>query len=469
MIVKTRFSPSPTGFLHIGGIRTALYSWLFAKKNKGLFFLRIEDTNKKKFVPGSVENIINSLSWLGLNWDQDIVYQSSRMKRYQEIISLMISSNSAYKCYCSNERLINLRKNQILKGKKPRYDKKCRNLEKSLLLNKIPYVIRFKNPDFGYVKFFDEVKGDIIFNNEELDDLIIQRSNGIPTYNFCVVVDDIDMGITHVIRGDDHLSNTPRQINLFKSLGKKIPVYSHLSMILDEKGQKLSKRLKSPGISKYITEGYLPESILNYILRLGWSYKNKEIFSLKDMINLFNLKSISKSPCKLNKKKLLWLNHYYLNNLSIDKLVYYFLNYLKIKKIVNDNFLDYHFFLKNFSKHHNTFNDMLFSYDYLYKNFNTELFIFIKNKLKDKDFFILQKVYRKLYSLPFWNENILLKTLKNIVDNLKISFREIAMPIRMSITGKKNSPGIVLILYCMGKTQVLYRISKVLKLFDKNF
>ena len=327
MIIKTRFAPSPTGYFHIGSVRTALYSWLFAKHNKGLFLLRLEDTDFERSTTSSVDNIIKGLEWLGLTWDEGPYFQSKQLDKYREAAYEMLKSGHAYKCYCSKNRLDKLRKNQILMGLKPRYDRKCRNLKKEYATNKV-YVIRFRNPKIGKVIFNDHIRGKIVFDNTELDDLIILRSNKIPTYNFCVVIDDRDMNITHVIRGEDHINNTPRQINILRALGVTIPQYAHVSMIVDSFGKKLSKRNNIVDIMEYYKMGYLPEAILNYIVRLGWSYGNQEIFNLNEMKKLFTLEGINKSSSVFDTKKLLWLNHHYINTLPVNYisqcLKYYF-------------------------------------------------------------------------------------------------------------------------------------------------
>ncbi|KAF0719896.1 putative glutamate--tRNA ligase, mitochondrial, partial [Aphis craccivora] len=294
MKVKTRFAPSPTGNLHIGSIRTALYSWLFARRHNGKFVLRIEDTDFERSNSSSVQSIFQGLKWLGLNWDEGPYFQTERLKRYKEVIEIMLKTGNAYKCYCSPKEIEEERSKQISEGKKPRYTGVCRNLKTQYNINK-QYTIRFKNPTFGKVTFEDKIRGKITFNNIELDDLIIQRSNGIPTYNFCVVIDDLDMNITHVIRGEDHINNTPRQINILKSLKARIPIYAHVSMILNENGKKFSKRENAENIIEYNKKGFLPEALINYIIRLGWSHGNQEIFTISELKKLFNLDAINKS------------------------------------------------------------------------------------------------------------------------------------------------------------------------------
>lgn len=283
MTVRTRFAPSPTGFLHIGGARTALFSWAYARKHGGSFILRIEDTDVARSTPEAVQAILDGMTWLGLSWDEGPFYQMQRMDRYKEVIQQLLDSGDAYYCYCSKEELDALREQQMQQGIKPRYDGRWRPEAGKVLPEPpagVPPVVRFKNPQTGAVVWNDLVKGEIRISNEELDDLIIARADGTPTYNFCVVVDDWEMGITQVIRGDDHVNNTPRQINMLQALGAQIPQYAHLSMILGDDGQKLSKRHGAVSVMQYHEDGYLPEAVLNYLARLGWSHGDDEVFSM---------------------------------------------------------------------------------------------------------------------------------------------------------------------------------------------
>ncbi|VAX76255.1 glutamate--tRNA ligase [Buchnera aphidicola] len=463
MKITTRFSPSPTGFLHIGGVRTALYSWLFARKYGGSFILRIEDTDIQRIKKDSVTDILFGLKYLGLSWDKGPIYQSDRLKIYQDIILFMLKKKIAYKCYCSQKRLEKLRKKQILNKKKPKYDKKCRNALFIFKKSNIPYVIRFKNPDKGFVTFKDMVRGNIRFSNEELDDLILQRSNGTPTYNFCVVVDDWKMNITHVIRGDDHINNTPRQINLLNALGAEIPMYAHASMILDPSRKKLSKRNNVMSLKSYIEEGFVPEAILNYIVRLGWSYKDKEIFSREEMISLFNLKSISKSPSILNYKKLLWLNHYYFNHLSLKEKYKYFSTYIKDKKIILDSKSDIRGLIKDFLCHYNTLKEFSISYSYFYEDINL-------SKVDNMHFYcsamnvkILKFLHQNFSLLNVWNTKNILEEIQKSVLYFKIFFQDVAILLRIGISGKKNTPNISSIILYIGKDKLLFRINNFIE------
>ena len=315
MTVRTRFAPSPTGFLHIGGARTALFSWAYARRHGGAFILRIEDTDVARSTPEAVQAIIDGMQWLGLAHDEGPFYQMQRMDRYKQVIAEMLAAGTAYHCYTSKEELDALRAEQEARKEKPRYDGRWRPEAGKALPSPpagVPPVVRFRNPQGGAVAWDDQVKGRIEFANGELDDFIIARADGTPTYNFCVVVDDRDMGITHVIRGDDHVNNTPRQINLLQALGAPVPAYAHLSMILGDDGQKLSKRHGAVSVMQYDEEGYLPEAVLNYLARLGWSHGDEEVFSMEQFVQWFDLDHITGSAAQFNTEKLNWLNAHYL-------------------------------------------------------------------------------------------------------------------------------------------------------------
>jgi len=309
MTIRTRFAPSPTGYLHVGGARTALYSWLYARKHGGKFILRIEDTDLERSTAESVNAILEGMTWLGLEYDEGPFYQTDRFDRYDEVIEKLLAEGKAYRCSCSKARLDALREEQMARKEKPRYDGHCRNREVS---PDEPHVIRFRNPEEGEVIIDDLIRGRIIVSNRELDDLILRRSDGSPTYNLTVVVDDWDMGITHVIRGDDLINNTPRQINIHKALGAPIPKYAHVPMILGEDGSRLSKRHGATSVMEYRKLGYLPEALLNYLVRLGWSHGDQEIFSIDEMIEYFELENVHRAPSTFNPEKLLWLNQQYL-------------------------------------------------------------------------------------------------------------------------------------------------------------
>ena len=327
MTIRTRFAPSPTGYLHIGGARTALFSWAYARKMGGTFILRIEDTDLERSSQESVQAILDGMTWLNLDYDEGPFYQMQRMDRYKEVLLQMLETGKAYNCYTSPAELDAMREAQRARGEKPRYDGHWRPEQGKVLPTPpagIKPVVRFKNPMHGVAAWDDMVKGKIIFENSELDDLIIARADGTPTYNFCVVVDDLDMGITQVIRGDDHVNNTPRQINILKALGATLPQYAHVPMILGSDGERLSKRHGAVSVMQYAEDGFLPEALINYLARLGWSHGDDEIFSIKQFIEWFDLRHISKSAAQFDPEKLRWLNQHYIklaDNMRLDSLV----------------------------------------------------------------------------------------------------------------------------------------------------
>ncbi len=321
-MIRTRFAPSPTGYLHIGGARTALYAWAYARRHQGTFVLRIEDTDLERSTQESVQAILDGMSWLGLAHDEGPFYQMQRMDRYREVVQQLLDAGKAYYCYATKEELDALREAQRARGEKPRYDGRWRpeNAQGRTPPAGVRPVVRFKNPLDGEVGFNDLVKGPITFSNAELDDLIIARPDGTPTYNFCVVVDDWDMNITHVIRGDDHVNNTPRQINILQALGATLPQYAHVPMILGADGERLSKRHGAVSVMQYKEEGYLPEALLNYLARLGWSHGDDEVFSMAQFVEWFDLEHISRSPAQFNPEKLQWLNQQYLKAADPQRL-----------------------------------------------------------------------------------------------------------------------------------------------------
>jgi len=321
--VRTRFAPSPTGDLHLGSARTALFAWAYAKHHAGSFALRIEDTDVERSTPAAVQTILEAMEWLGLSYDEGPVYQMRRMDRYRTILARMLTDGRAYRCYCTPEELESMREAQRARGEKPRYDGRWRPERGRPLPAPVPDiepVVRFRNPLRGTVTWDDLVKGEISISNEELDDLVLARRDGTPTYNFCVCVDDWDMGITHVIRGDDHVNNTPRQINILKSLGADIPQYAHVPMISGPDGEKLSKRHGAVSVLQYREEGYLPEAMINYLARLGWSHGDEELFSPEQFVEWFDTGHLTRSPAQWDPKKLDWVNHHHISTASLARL-----------------------------------------------------------------------------------------------------------------------------------------------------
>ncbi|MFM8152693.1 MAG: glutamate--tRNA ligase, partial [Polynucleobacter victoriensis] len=344
MTVRTRFAPSPTGFIHLGNLRSALYPWAFARKMQGDFILRIEDTDQERSSQEAVDVIIEGMKWLGLDIDEGPIYQMQRMDRYREVIAQMLQDGLAYYCYMSEEELNALREQQMANKEKPRYNGFWRpepGKDLPTPPSGVKPVIRFKNPIGGSVVWDDALKGRIEISNDELDDLVIARPDGTPTYNFCVVVDDLDMKITHVIRGDDHVNNTPRQINILKALGGQSPIYAHLPTVLNDQGEKMSKRNGAMSVRDYEREGYMPEAVLNYLARLGWSHGDAEVFTKEQFVEWFNLDHLGKSPAQHNPEKLLWLNHHYIQQADAADLAKRALPFAQNLGIRTDNGPDF--------------------------------------------------------------------------------------------------------------------------------
>ncbi len=464
MNIVTRFAPSPTGYLHIGGIRTALFSWAYAKKNKGKFILRIEDTDVERSTPEAVEIIKNGMKWLKLDYDGDIIFQTQRFDRYKELIQVLLDQGDAYYCYTSKAELDELRELQVSQGVKPKYDGRWRpeeNKELPDIPDNIQPVIRFKTPKNGEINWKDLVKGEVVIKNEELDDLIIARSDGTPTYNFCVVVDDWDMEVTHVIRGDDHINNTPRQINLLKALNAPIPQYAHLSMILASDGQKLSKRHGAASVMQYKDDGYLPEAVINYLARLGWSHGDDEIFSTTQLSEWFDFDHITSSAAQFDQEKLDWINNHYIKNEPVDKLA----DLIKPRlidmgaEVVNKEILNNAIKLyQDREKNLNVFaDDILF----FFKDINSSEEL--KNKYLDGKSKNLIKVFVGGIEKLSWTNDDVNKFMKEFVKKQDIKFPEIAMPLRIIIAGTDNTPSIGSIIFILGIKEVKKRISVILE------
>ncbi|CAD83192.1 glutamyl-tRNA synthetase [Candidatus Blochmanniella floridana] len=474
MNIKTRFAPSPTGYLHIGNIRTALYAWLFARKQGGKFVLRIEDTNTVHLDNDEViKNIISIMKWLRLDWDEGPYFQTKRLNRYNSIIYDMLQNNIAYRCFCSEERLSLLRLNQMKSGEKPKYDGRCRTIcmfKNNAMLNtnriidsdKGSYVVRFCNPDVGKVSFYDQVRGMITFDNCELDDIIIQRSNGVPTYNFCVVVDDMDMNITHVVRGEEHINNTPRQINILKALRAEIPQYIHVPMILDQNRKKLSKRHGKSGIMQYRNDGFLPEAILNCLVRLGWSYGNQEIFSMDQMKKYFDFSEIHKSASVFDINKLMWFNHYYINHLPVNHIIKYLSEYIQIQNISDIDSVKLIDLVNLFSKRSHTLKEMIFNYRYLCKDFNIFEKKIAKKYLIPTMINPLKFFRKKLNNISNWTIKTVQTTIKETVHELNMNMNMVGMALRVALIGSDKSPSMSIVVYIIGKCQVLDRIDRAI-------
>jgi glutamyl-tRNA synthetase len=464
MTVRTRFAPSPTGFLHIGGARTALFSWAYAKKHGGKFILRIEDTDVERSTPAAVQAIVDGMRWLGLDYDEGPFYQMQRMETYKKVLQTMLDAGTAYHCYSSKEELEALRESQMQQGNKPRYDSKWRPEAGKTLPNIPPNIsptIRFKNPQTGVVAWDDLVKGRIEIANAELDDLIITRADGTPTYNFCVVVDDFEMGITQVIRGDDHVNNTPRQINMLVALGATIPQYAHLSMILGDDGQKLSKRHGAVSVTQYDDDGYLPEAVLNYLARLGWSHGDAEIFNMQQFCEWFDLDHITPSAAQFNTEKLNWLNAHYIKEANIDALAVDIATRLakmnveiKLQPKLQDVLGLYRERANNLNQ---LANDVVYFYA-LPQASTEDLEKYITLEIKP----VLMDLLQKLVAIDWTAENIH-AAINEIVTINQLKFPKVAMPLRVMITGIAQSPSIDQVMALLGQKETLNRMQNYIK------
>ena len=452
--VRTRFAPSPTGLLHIGGARTALFAWLYAKSNSGSCLLRIEDTDKERSKQEYTDEIINSFNWMGVNFDEDVVYQSKNHDRHLEVAKELLKNGKAYVCNCSKERLDQLRKEQEERGENAKYDGKCRNLSISESDNT---VIRFKNPEEGSVVFKDLIKGQIEFSNEEMDDFIIVRSDGAPTYNLCVVVDDLDMKISHVIRGDDHLNNTPKQINVFDALGIKPPIYGHVPMILGEDGKRMSKRHGAVGVSEYRDMGILPTAFMNYLARLGWSLGDQEIFTSDELLGNFSNGKFNSAPASFSLDKLTWYNKEYLNSMEFKDLQ----DLITSDNIKNDQYSKD--IIELIRDRCNFLNDFSNEADYFFnkpKEFKEEDKV---KAVKEDTLDLLRSLQDRLIDVTDWKSEIIKDEINTFVNEQEIGFAKIGLPLRLSLTGSLNSPSIDRVCELLGKEEVIERVDFAIK------
>lgn len=460
MSVVTRFAPSPTGHLHIGSARTALYCWLYAHKMKGKFILRIEDTDTERSTQESVQAILDGMHWLNLNYDEGPYYQTKRFDRYKEVIDHLLKEGKAYRCYCSKERLEALRAEQMAKKEKPRYDGLCR--ERSEEPSAQPFVVRFKNPLEGVVEFDDLIRGKLSFSNAELDDLIIARSDGTPTYNFTVVVDDWDMKITHVIRGDDHINNTPRQINILRALSATPPHYAHLPMILGPDGKRLSKREGAASVMDYRESGILPEALLNYLVRLGWSHGDQEIFSIQEMTMLFDIKEINKASAALNPDKLLWLNQHYLKTENPEEVARRLFWYMEQQGIDLRSGPPLAELVKAQCERCKTLKEMAEKSRFFYEEFDYDAKA--KESLTPEITEPLKAVRDKLSQLAEWSPEGIHQVITGVAEAFQLKLGNLAQPLRVAATGGTISPPIDLTLFLIGQERVTSRLSGALAL-----
>src|SRR6186713_1539850 len=461
MTTITRFAPSPTGLLHIGGVRTALFSWLYARRMAGKFILRIEDTDLERSTPEAVQVILEGMKWLGLDHDLGPYYQTQRFDRYKEVIAEMLKAGTAYHCYCSKADLDAMRAEQQARKEKPRYDGRCRHGKGPGPQSGNRPVVRFANPEEGATVVEDVVHGAVTFQNKELDDLIIARSDGTPTYNFCVVVDDADMGVTHVIRGDDHLNNTPRQMNMLLALGKTPPVYAHVPMILGPDGATLSKRHGAVSVLEYQEQGYLPQALLNYLVRLGWSHGDQEFFTIPEMIAAFDVRDINKGASALNPDKMLWLNQQHLVKANPRDVVPHLQWQLRRLGIESDDQALLEGIIVSQRERAKTLKEMAENSRFF---FGDE--VMLDPKAAEKHLtadarVLLKELGARLANLAEWQATAIHAVLEELAKEKALGLGKIAQPLRVAVTGGTVSPPIDATLELLGRGRTLARLARV--------
>ena len=476
--VITRFAPSPTGLLHVGGIRTALFSWLYARRHGGKFFLRIEDTDRERSTEKALNVILEGMAWLELQHDRPdkddmvgvddggIVYQSKRTQLYKDAIQCLLDRDRAYYCYCTREELDAMRKEAMSRGEKPRYNGKYRDLDRRPAPGETP-VVRFKNPLDGDVVIDDPIQGPVVISNRELDDLIIARSDGSPTYNLTVVVDDADMGITHVVRGDDHLNNTPRQVNIFKALDYTVPAYAHIPLILDSDGKKLSKRHGAASVLEYQEQGYLPEALLNYLVRLGWSHGDQEIFSIGEMIELFDIGQVNKAAAALNPDKLAWLNQHYLRESKAEDIACLLKRKLVGLGVDVSGPPDLKEVAGIQKERVKTIAEMADQSRFFYEEFAEYDETAAKKHLRPVALEPLRQVREAFAGLADWNRDALHAAIDAVAEQQAVKFGKIAQPLRVAVMRGAVSPSIDATLQLLGRDRTLSRLGRALALIER--
>jgi glutamyl-tRNA synthetase len=453
--MRTRFAPSPTGDLHIGGVRTALFNYLLAKQQSGIFLLRIEDTDTERSTQASIDVILQGMNWLGLQWDEGPIHQMARLERYQKIADELIAKGHAYRCDCSPERLASVRSQQLLQKQKTRYDGHCRARK---IDADVEHVVRFKTPLEGDITFHDQIRGDITINNSELDDVVLLRQDGVPTYNFSVVVDDYDMEVSLVLRGDDHINNTPRQINIYNALAWKPPQYAHVPMILGEDGKRLSKRHGATNVLDYRDMGYLPDAVLNYLVRLGWSHGDQEIFSREDMINDFDLEHISHSPAILSKDKLDWLNQHYMKEMPIAELAAIAKPFFAAQDYDLAAGPDLEQLVALYVERAKTLKEMAEQCSFFYQT--PEVDVDAAEKLKAEHAAQVLAVAKEHFvALGDWHPETIKATVKAICDSLGMKMGQVGPVLRVATTGTMQSPALDQTLWLLGKEVTLSRLN----------
>ncbi|PWG62322.1 glutamate--tRNA ligase [Sediminicurvatus halobius] len=458
MTVKTRFAPSPTGYLHIGGARTALFCWLYARRHGGRFVLRIEDTDRERSTPEAINAILEGMAWLGLDYDEGPFYQTQRFDRYREVLDRMLAEGTAYRCYCSRQRLEQLREAQLARKEKPRYDGRCRDLDGPPADAEGEPVVRFRQPREGMTVVDDRVKGRVAFQNSELDDLIIARADGTPTYNFVVVVDDMDMAITHVIRGDDHLNNTARQANILQALGVTPPVYAHVPMILDEHGKKLSKRTGAASVMDYRDQGFLPEAVVNYLVRLGWAHGDQEIFTLDEMVEHFDIGDINHSASSLNPSKLEWLNQHYLKTLPPAHVARHLAWHLGALGIDPTEGPDLEAIVAAQAERSRTLVEMAENSRFFFREPEGYDEKAARKHLGEGSAPVLAALRLALGTLESWTAEAIHAAVQGVADEQDLKLGKVAQPLRVAVSGGPVSPPIDVTLALLGRESTLRRI-----------
>lgn len=464
MTIRTRFAPSPTGFLHVGGARTALFCWLQARARQGTFILRIEDTDLERSTPESVQAILDGMEWLGLDYDEGPFYQTHSFERYADVVRQLLEEDKAYYCYCSKERLDSLREQQMKEGIKPRYDGKCRHLE--VAPEGIDPVVRFRNPQTGNVVFDDLVRGRISISNDELDDLVIARPDGSPTYNFTVVIDDMDMRITHVIRGDDHINNTPRQINIYSALGAEPPVFAHVPMILGDDGARLSKRHGAVSVMQYRDDGYLPQALLNYLVRLGWSHGDQEVFSVEEMVNLFDIKDVNRKPSAFNTDKLDWLNQHYMKSLPPAEVALHLAWHFADQGVATENGPSLEDVVAVQAERVKTLKEMTAQSRIFFEGYDEIDPQAAKKHLRPVAAQPLELMLLNLQAQEDWTPGPLHDVIDKVAAELGVGMGKVAQPLRIAVTGAGISPSIDKTMWLLGKERCLEGIGKALKYIE---
>jgi len=461
MAVRTRFAPSPTGFLHIGGLRTALFCWLYARRHGGVFVLRIEDTDLERSTDAAIQQILDGLEWAGLVHDEGPFFQTKRFDRYREVIDTLLAEGKAYHCYCTKEELDEMRAAQTARGEKPRYDGRWRDRTDSR--PGVSPVVRFKNPLSGAVVVNDVVHGRVVFQNAELDDLIIARSDGTPTYNFCVVVDDMDMDITHVIRGDDHLNNTPRQQNMLLALGRTPPVYAHLPMILGADGAKLSKRHGAVSVLQYRDEGFLPDALLNYLVRLGWSHGDQEIFSIEQMIQLFDIADVNKSASAFNGEKLAWLNQQHMMHAAPARLTEPLRWHLEQQGVTTADAGQLEQIVLAQRERAKTLKEMALNSVFFFRAPVAYDDKAVRKHVTPDILALLSEAIPRFDALPAWSAPAVHEFITELAASKSIPLGKLAQPLRLAVCGGTVSPPIDATLAILGKQETLTRLRTALR------